>query len=721
MTIVEHFLDPALSSSQREVLARVEEFLSSPVNVFILKGYAGSGKTTLLKGLVKNLVTSKKRYALMAPTGRAAKILSDKTGNQATTIHKGIYTYHELDDKEEKETFRYYYGINTDADIANTIFIVDEASMISDAIAEDEFFRFGTGRLLSDLITFTRVQHKNAGTKIIFVGDPCQLPPVGDNASNALDAKYLKDNFGLDSEEAVLTEVLRHSAGSGVLDSAVLVRKAITSGHFNYFNLNGNGTDVIRSSAEHFIDSWQSAEGTKVIVTYQNKTAYDLNVQIRSGLHGSDELPPRQGDIVIIGANSYTLGVLNGEFAVINYADTVAESRTIAMKGLPPVTLTWRKVELVLPDLEGKERIVSGRLLENFLYGGNKLSPDEMRALYIDFKVRHKNLKPKTREFNEAIRQDEYFNCLKVKYGYAVTCHKAQGGEWDNVFIVWDYGQGFQNQGFYRWAYTAITRASSLLYNLTPPYFTPYSNMILVELPVQNVLVQLIGTTRPAEEVAFDDEMAGLLDQIGLKDAMIPLQDHCLRVHIAVEECGIDLTGWQRMNYEIRYAFRRDADTAVFKTFVNGKNELKNAFTTLPALSPNTNFNTEIAQILDNLPNIRIVRNENKQTDAQGVEASAEIDFDSTKPFTEALYRDMLSALTYIGIIIRNVEHLQYKERYTFIRGVETCVLDFNYNQEGFFGSVMPLASRSTSPALLSLIKNGIHSLKDNNYVSQRN
>lgn len=721
MTIIEHFSDLSLITSQKEALDRVEEFLGSPDNVFILKGYAGTGKTTILNGIVNYLTNIGHRCALMAPTGRAAKVLRDKTGHHTTTIHKGIYTYHELDDKEEKETFRYYYGINTDADIANTIFIVDEASMISDAIAEDEFFRFGTGRLLSDLITFTRVQHKNAGTKIILVGDPCQLPPVGENASNALDAKYLKDNFGLDSEEAVLTEVLRHSAGSGVLDSAVLVRKAITSCHFNYFNLNGNGTDVIRSPAEHFIDSWQSAEGTKVIVTYQNKTAYDLNVQIRSGLHGSDELPPRQGDIVIIGANSYTLGVLNGEFAVINYADTVAESRTIAIKGIPPVTLTWRKVELVLPDLEGKERIVAGRLLENFLYGGNKMSPDEMRALYIDFKIRHKNLKPKTREFNEAIRQDEYFNCLKVKYGYAVTCHKAQGGEWDKVFILWDYGQGLQNQGFFRWAYTAITRASSLLYNLNPPFFTPYSKMTLVDVPVQNVLVQLTGTGRPAEEVAFDDKMAILLDQIGLKGAMIPLQDHGLRVHLAVELRGIDLTSWQRMNYEIRYAFRRDADTAVFKTFVNGKNELRNAFEILPALSPNINFNTEIAQILDNLPNIRIVRNENEQTDAPSVEASAEIDFDSTKPFTEALHRDMLGALTDTSITIRKIEHLQYKERYTFIRGAEACVLDFNYNQEGFFGSVMSLPSRSTSPALLSIIRNGIHSLKDGDYVSQRN
>ena len=718
MTTIARF-DPTIS--QQSSLKAIESFLFSSSEVFLLKGYAGSGKTTIVKALVEHLTAIERRFCLMAPTGRAAKVLYDKTGNQATTIHKGIYTYHELDDKEEKETFRYYYGINTDADIANTIFIVDEASMISDAIAEDEFFRFGTGRLLSDLIKFTRVQHKNAGTKIIFVGDPCQLPPVGDNTSNALDSKYLKDNFGLDSEEAVLTEVLRHSAGSGVLDSAVLVRKAITSGQFNYFNLNGHGTDVIRSSAEHFIDSWQNAEGTKVIVTYQNKTAYDLNVQIRSGLHGSDGLPPRQGDIVIIGANSYTLGVLNGEFAVINYADTDAESRIIAINGIPPVTLTWRKVELVLPDSEGKERIVSGRLLENFLYGGNKLRPDEMRALYIDFKVRHKNLKPKTREFNESIHQDEYFNCLKVKYGYAVTCHKAQGGEWDKVFILWDYGQGLQNQGFFRWAYTAITRASSLLYNLNPPFFTPYSKMALVDVPVQNVLVQLTGTARPAEEVAFDDKMAVLLDQIGLKGAMIPLQDHCLRVHLAVEQRGIDLTSWQRMNYEIRYAFRRDADTAVFKTFVNGKNELRNAFAILPALSPNPNFNTEIAQILDNLPNIRIVRNENEQTDAPGVEASAEIDFDSTKPFTEALHRDMLSALTDTGITIRNIEHLQYKERYTFIRGAEACVLDFNYNQEGFFGSVMSLPSRSTSPALLSLIRNGIHSLKDGDYVSQRN
>jgi hypothetical protein len=458
-------------------------------------------------------------------------------------------------------------------------------------------------------------------------------------------------------------------------------------------------------------------------VTYKNKTAYDLNLQIRKRLYGSEVRPPCQGDIVILGANSYTLGVLNGEFAVINAAAPVNESRTVHIKDRPPVTLTWRKVELVLTGMDGEERIVTGQLLENYLHGGNKLSPDEMRALYIDFKNRHKDLRPKSMEFKESIRTDEYFNCLKIKYGYAVTCHKAQGGEWDNAFVVWDYSQGLKNQGFYRWAYTAITRTSSTLYNLNPPCFTPYSKMALVDILVQRALDQVTGKTTVDEEVAFDENMDGLLERLGLHNESVPVQDHCLRVLRAINGRGIKLEAWQRLNYEIRYTFRKDAEAVVFKTFVNGNNEFKKPFTILPPREIGDGLDREVAEILAHLPCIRIMRHEALQTTVKAwVEICAvdfEIVFDQDKPFTEALFRDMFSVLSGTGIVIQNIEHISYKERYTFVRGAEVCVLDFSYNGDGFYGKVEVLQKRSNSTEMLSVIKRGLQLIKDGDHVCQ--
>ncbi len=485
MSIFNHFKHLNLSPGQETALTKLEAFLDSPVQVFMLKGYAGSGKTTILKGLVEYLKAVEKDFALMAPTGRAAKVIREKTGQEAFTIHKSIYSYEDMVEIEEGDSFYYYYKIRNNVDVSGKIFIVDEASMLSDAKSEGEFFRFGSSHLLSDLITYTRVAHENVKSKIIFVGDPCQLPPVGDNSSKAFEAAYLNDKFTLSAEETEMKEVKRQGGESGILKAAAKIRKSISARFFNDFNLRSNGNDILNPSYETFLDTWQEVASPKIIIASKNKTCLDLNLQIRERRFGNADLPVQKSDIVIMGGNNYRKGVFNGEFAVINEVSDIVTQRTIALKGKNPVTLYWRDVELVFPDAESNNKIVKGKMLENFLYGDNTMRPEEVQALRVDFKNRHPLLKHKTPEFTAAILQDEYFNCLLMKYGYAVTCHKAQGGEWDNVFTIWDNdnAEGFEcftdrqrragktNQDFYRWAYTAITRASKTLYALKSSIF----------------------------------------------------------------------------------------------------------------------------------------------------------------------------------------------------------------------------------------------------------
>lgn len=732
MSIFNHFKHLNLSRDQETALTMLAAFLSSPSHIFMLKGYAGSGKTTILKGLVEYLSAVEKDFVLMAPTGRAAKVIREKTGQEAYTIHKTIYSFDDMIEVEEGDSFYYYYKIRNNTGVTGKVFIVDEASMLSDAKSEGEFFRFGTSHLLSDLISYTRVAHEKVGSKIIFVGDPCQLPPVNDSSSKAFDPKYLIDKFGVLSEETEMKEVIRQGIESGILSASSKLRKSISSGFFNDFNLKANGKDIFNPSYTTFLDDWQKAESPKIIVASKNKTCLDLNLQIREKRFGNANMPMQKSDIVIMGGNNYRKGIFNGEFAVVNAISDVPIQRTITLKGKSPITLSWRDVEIIFPDAESKNKIVTGKMLENFLLGDNYLKPEETQALFVDFRSRNKELKPHTEEFKEAITQDEYFNCLLMKYGYAVTCHKAQGGEWNNVFTVWDHDNqgdfncyideqrraGKANENFYRWGYTAITRASSRLYALNPPFFNSYSSMTFLDDNVIQSLNELSGQNIEADIIDLDDELLSELREFNLIEQPVQLQDHFIKVRQAAREQYIDITGWQRLGYEIRYTFSRGDSLAVFKTFVNGKYEFRNPIVPMLNYSPDATFNNAISSTLSHLPNISIDRNI-----AETIFTKIEFDLEQEEcfPFTRALFDDVSLLFNKTNIIISEVDHLQYKERYWFKRVQEVAVMDFEYNAGGFFGRVVPVPSKTNSYSLIRDIRDGLQTFKKEEYASQRN
>ncbi len=729
MSIFNHFKHLNLSQDQEIALTKLEAFLASPVQVFMLKGYAGSGKTTILKGLVEYLSAIEKDYALMAPTGRAAKVIREKTGHEAFTIHKTIYSYEDLVEVEEEDSFYYYYKIRNNTDVMGKIFIVDEASMLSDAKSEGEFFRFGTGYLLSDLISYTRVKESSVTSKIIFVGDPCQLAPVTDSSSKALEAEYLKEKFNLSVEEVEMKEVKRQDGESGILQAAAKIRKSISSGFYNDFNLRSNGRDILNPTYSTFLDTWHNVASPKIIIASKNNTCLDINKQVRASRFGNAELPIQKSDIIIIGGNNYRKGVFNGEFAVVNEVSDIPTERTIALRGKDPVSLKWRDIELVFPDAGSTSKIIKGKMLENFLYGDNYLKPEEMQALYVDFITRHKELRPKTEEFKEAIMKDEYFNCLLRKYGYAVTCHKAQGGEWENVFTIWDhdYTKGFDyfkdiqsragksNQHFYRWAYTAVTRASNNLYALNPPFFNSYSAMAFTDLTVQNALNELTGKQVQTEEINLDNELLAQLTNLNLLVQPVQIQDHFIKVRHAVRKHYVEIIAWEKIGYEIRYAFCREQEKTVFRTYINGQNEFRKPMTLMPNLSPNNEFNTAITQLINNLPNVSIKRNT-----AETIISKIEFDYELEEkfPFKRSLFDDLVLLFKETDIIIDEIEHQQFKERYTFKRNSEKVVLDFEYRMSGFFGRVVPIQNKINSQPLLISIQTALQTFKQEEYAS---
>ena len=734
MSIFNHFQHITLTSDQRNALEKLSAFLESEDRVFILQGYAGSGKTTLLKGFVEYLQSLEKKFQLMAPTGRAAKVINQKTDLESTTIHKGIYSFEELQEIEKGEdennvSFLYQYKIRNNPEVHVSVLIVDEASMVSDRLSQGEFFRFGSGHLLRDLIDYGRIEDSTTSSKIIFIGDPAQLPPVGMNFSPALDTKYLSETYKVSVSQVEMKEVKRQDANNGILISATKIRQCLTSGYFNDFDLRENKKDIFNPKYHEYLETYKAQQDQKIIICYKNKTALDLNLNIRCERFGSN-LPIQSTDTVIIGVNNYRLGIMNGEFAVVSEASPTVESREVTFynKGgkTEIIRLTWRSVSLILPDENNQPKTVNGYILENYLYGDNYLKPEEQRALYVDFKNRHPKLKKGTEEFKEAIYNDKFFNCIQLKFGYAVTCHKAQGGEWANAFVFWDRGTqanfnfyeskhnrtGKTNSEFYRWAYTAVTRASKKLFCINPPYFSSFSGMNFIDVNVQQAFNELTGQSNPTTEINIT-EVLPELEKFGLVDAPLTIQDHFIHRWYILKKHYIDIEAWQKVGYEVRYIFKRDAQTAAFKHWVNGQNVFKSNFQKLPAQTNSDELFETITKILECVTPIVINRN-----NIEGILTQIEFDvaIEEEKPFLKNLFDFISKGLTK-GEIISNIQHLEYRERYTIVNNGRSCIIDFEYDKAGFFGRVLPLEKKCDCPELLTKIKSIVNNLKEADYV----
>ncbi len=735
MNIVNHFQHINLTADQRIALEKLHSFLESDERVFVLQGYAGSGKTTLLKGFVEYLQSLEKKYQLMAPTGRAAKVINQKTGFEASTIHKGIYSFDELQEIEQTDdenniSFLYQYKIRNNPEVHSSVLIVDEASMVSDIFAQAEFFRFGSGHLLRDLFTYARIEQPHTTSKVVFIGDPAQLPPIGMKFSPALSPDYLKDKYYLQASVVEMKEVKRQDTNNGILHAATKIRQCLTSGFFTDFDLRENQRDIFNPAYHKYLETYKAKEKEKVIICYKNKTAQDLNAQIRKDKF-IDDLPIQISDTVMIGGNNYLLGIMNGEFAVVAETSPSVVNRTVIFKtkggNTQSVRLTWRSVTLVLPDENNQPKTIRGHILENYLYGDSYLKPEEQRALYIDFKNRHPKLKKGTEEFKDAIAKDPYFNCILLKYGYAVTCHKAQGGEWPSAFVFWDIGthnnfnfyesehnrSGKTNSEFYRWAYTAVTRASKQLFCINPPCFSSFSGMTFVDANVQKAFNELTGQTAAAVEIDINEVLPDL-EKHSLADAPLTIQDHFIYRWYHLRKHYIDIVGWHRVGYEIRYQFKREDKTAGIKYSVNGKNQFNKTFLQkLPGLTNSDELFESILNILESSAEIMVNRN-----NAEGILTKVEFDVstEEEKPFLKNLYNQICKSLS-PDEIISDLQHLEYRERYTIEKYGSACVFDFIYDSNGFFSRVLPLENKCKSKELISKFKELVNNLKSADYV----
>ena len=442
------------TEDQSEALKKIASYICENNSdiTFLLTGYAGTGKTSVISSVVRTLDLLRMKSVLLAPTGRAAKVLASFAGKQAFTIHKKIYRQKSM--KEGIGSFVLDRNLGKD-----TFFIVDEASMISNSSNDTSIF--GSGRLLEDLIEYV---YSGTDCKLILVGDTAQLPPVGSNISPALDPDALKEfGFGLITSE--LKQVVRQSETSGILMNATQLRIQVSDHDLVKPKLDCNSfKDIVRLSGEDLIDEISTAYGTcglegTIIVVNSNKQANRYNQGIRNRIFfREEEISP--GDIVMVVKNNYSLADEEDPTRFIANGD-IAEVKKIK-KYEERYGFRFAEMELWFPDYN--QEIESKVMLDVLKLDTPALPPERSSELFHSVLADYVHLKTRRKQY-DAVREDRYFNALQIKFAYAVTCHKAQGGQWERVFI--DQGMFNRNEitiDYLRWFYTALTRATEKVY-----------------------------------------------------------------------------------------------------------------------------------------------------------------------------------------------------------------------------------------------------------------
>ncbi len=446
-----------LTIKQDVVLQRLANFVLNEDNekIFILKGYAGTGKTTLISTLVNSLWNAHKSAVLLAPTGRAAKVISKYSKREALTIHKKIY----FPKKESSGGVSFVLQPNKHK---NTIFLVDEASMISDINTDSKLFE--NGSLLDDLIQYVYSGNK---CKLVFIGDTAQLPPIKLDISPALDEQRLSLNYNKDVDFVELDEVVRQAEGSGILSNATLLREQLASTYHNSFEFNlGAFPDIIRLTdgyeIQNAIDesySSESKEDTAIIVR-SNKRANIYNQQIRNKiLFQENDL--NAGDYLMVVKNNYFWVKENSEAGFIANGDIIEVLEIYSFKELYSFRFAEVKIRMVdYPNMKPFDTVL---LLDTIMAETPALSYEQSNLLYQEVQKDYQNETSKYKKFIKT-KQNKYFNSLQVKFSYAMTCHKSQGGQWKTIFVEQPYLKDGVNKDYMRWLYTAITRAEEKLY-----------------------------------------------------------------------------------------------------------------------------------------------------------------------------------------------------------------------------------------------------------------
>ncbi|MEZ5018094.1 MAG: ATP-dependent RecD-like DNA helicase [Flavipsychrobacter sp.] len=457
---------PQLNEEQKAAFDALKKFIKHPTaNTFVINGYAGTGKTFLMQYFAKWLKEKNHKFKMLASTGRAATVLKGKTGFETKTVHGELYQFSKVNGNDE--------NISTDTieqsgqmtlqfslrppDEVKHIYIVDEASMLSSNFTDSSSFaNFGSGVLLEDFFNAT------GNNKIIFVGDPCQLPPVGQSYSPALDTNWLEEQNRA-ALSITLHKIERTNSDNDILKLAHAVRDlSLQESWEKYIKLPAkNHSDITLYATQQdlfdsYLERYRSVGSSGALaVARSNKTVQQINKAVRKELYSEDNMPLQVGDILLVTQNNYAQPLTNGDFVTVISLGELRQQAGLNFQNIRIKTALSEKEYDILLSLD-------------ILYSqSSNYTHEQMKMLMIDFNQRMsaKGYSPNSIEYRKGMMEDSYLNCLRATYGYAVTCHKSQGGEWDDVFLFLEQGMyGMPPKELSRWWYTAITRAKESLH-----------------------------------------------------------------------------------------------------------------------------------------------------------------------------------------------------------------------------------------------------------------
>ena len=561
-------IDIQLTDDQKNAVQQIKDFALSNESCFILSGSAGTGKTTIIRSICHALNSLSIHVHLCAPTGRASRILKQKTGYDAVTIHSSIYTLDKLEVRQETAdkndpTLRYYFPLKVDQP-TQAVWIIDESSMVGDTEVKSDTLHFGSGRLLSDLLHYLRLDREtvvSSGMKVIFVGDPIQLPPVGSKHS-ALDVELIHSKLGKPPRHLHLSRVLRQAQDSGILSSATCIRDAVEYKQLYQAKIKYNHDVRAIKQAEVFQKLLKAHQQdlSCVAITYSNAEASQVIRTMRELIFQDESKPLQPKERIIVMKNHHGYQLNNGDQLKVISSALQTRNALIPLKGRQAFKLKFIQVQVL--DLSDPNRGIGlVWVLDNTLWLRDREEPAELtQALIIDFEQRlkeycsiHQSQIPKrgSRAFSKFLMEDQFFNALRVRFAYAMTCHKAQGGEWDEVILKPKSIKQVKSESDAKWLYTGITRASRTLYIMNDEQegFEHIKQSQASSLPRNNS--QHPSCPLGSEDCNLDDEQKEIKNDVSGTCS----SDKSLSQYIPVKHLN-SLNNEQRVLAKLTYAFK---------------------------------------------------------------------------------------------------------------------------------------------------------------------
>jgi len=457
---------------------KIRSFIESDLDFLVIEGAAGSGKTHLIGQIACYLNHASIDYYLLAPTGRATRNLAARLRNitevQPSTIHSFLYEKKESDDQKSEIV---QFKLKKPDITQDAVIIIDESSMLSNQDNSDPLLKFGTGFLLNDLLSFIDVQ--NTCRKVIFVGDAYQLPPINERSSITLDVERLKNFSHKNIAKISLNKVYRQDADSTILKTSNLLSEKIVKKSFLQLPIEVNSDGISDIDLDKALDAymWDYKEKS-IFIAYTNEEVHQINHKFREKSHFSADFLEKSERLILNRScwiNEKKL--YNGDFLYVTAVGAEESRPTSFLYDKQSITVNLKFLTVSLFDPQNNMHFTCKILSHKLWKINQENSNNQLRALIIDFRKRNPDLKPKTQEYIKKIKTDPNFNALHVSFGYAITCHKAQGGEWDEAYIsLYRPQNDLKTEGGFKWLYTAITRArqkAHLLYRPIEQDFDP--------------------------------------------------------------------------------------------------------------------------------------------------------------------------------------------------------------------------------------------------------